>query len=212
MIKPQKYLLFHIPKTGGTTIYKEFQQWVGPTRFKTYRRKFLPEALNGIPSETRVVNGHFDYMDLVSRLDLEEWRMIVWLRHPVDRVISNYHHFIRSINNPHPEALDVAQKNAHRRQESLLEYCAQNKNTMSTRLRGAKFKDFYFIGQQEQLETDFKQLATLIGMPARENVPFRNQGEYKKPSAEVLNQLHEWNQEDLAMWNEWTRQLEQHRS
>lgn len=209
MSTPQKYLLFHIPKTGGTTIYKEFEQWVGRTRFKTYRRKFLPEALNGVTSETLVINGHFDYMDLVSRLDLEEWRMIVWLRHPVNRVISNYHHFIRTLNNPHPKALDVAQKNAHRRQESLLEYCARddNKNSMSKRLRGAKFNDFYFIGQQERLEADLIQLSTRIGMPARENVPFRNQGEYKKPSAEVLNQLHKWNQEDLAMWNEWTRRL-----
>lgn len=169
----QKHLLFHLPKTGGTTIYKAFEQWVGPARFETYRKKYLPEALKGIRPETLVINGHFDYMDLTSRLDLEEWRMIVWLRHPVDRVISNYHHFIRSLHNPPPEARDIAEKNAHRLHETLLEHCSQdeNKNLMSTRLRGAKFEDFYFIGQQERLENDLKQLAGRIGMSVTAKFP-----------------------------------------
>lgn len=215
MNPPQKYLLFHLPKTGGTTIYKAFKQWVGPARFETYRRKFLPEALNGIRPETLAINGHFDYTDLTSKLDLEEWRIIVWLRHPVDRVISNYHHFIRSIHNPPPEARDVAKQNAHRLHETLLEYCGHdgNKNLMSTRLRGAKFEDFYFIGQQERLEDDLKKLAAHIGMPVTEKVPYSNTGEYTRPSAEALAQLHEWNHEDLAMWAEWTLRIkEQQRS
>lgn len=210
MNPPQKYLLFHMPKTGGTTIYQEFKQWVGKAHFETFRREHLPEALQNIRPETTVINGHFDFKDLETHLDLETWRMVVWLRNPVDRVISNYHHFIRSIRDPHPKGMEMARLNSHRVNETLLTYAGQpdNKNRMHQRLDGARFEDFYFIGQQERLPEDLRRLAQRIGMPLRKDVPIRNAGTYTVPDPSVLAQIAEWNQEDLALWTDWTKRLE----
>ena len=85
----------------------------------------------------RVVHGHFRYAEIRSLHTSTNARIITWLRHPADRVISNYRFFIDRLAHSgiNPE---VRRINQHRRKERLMEYARlpENSNTMAYFLEG----------------------------------------------------------------------------
>lgn len=201
----KKYLLFHIPKTGGISLMWAFQEWLGQDAVQNIRRRDLPQALDRIDPEARAINGHFEYADLKQHLDLEAWQKIVWLRDPVKRVVSNYHFFKKRLVHPKPHAAEEARINAHRLNEPLLTYAAlrENRNKMSTSLTGANPSDFDFIGQTEHMSSDLERLAVAFGFPVLAKTKKRNVTEYAPPTDAELEEIRALNLEDIAWYNEW---------
>ena len=86
----------HIPKCGGTSFRHVLRDIYGESLWLNYGAIFSqPQAAPGlIPGGTRCIHGHFlgdAFDELVPRP-----RLVTWLRHPVERVVSNYYHFLRS--------------------------------------------------------------------------------------------------------------------
>jgi len=199
-----KYVLFHLPKTGGTSLFRAFRDWRGKGACQQFRREELPESLGSIGPNTEAINGHFDYDDLAERLDLDALQLITFLRDPVERVVSNYYFFLKTLREPKPHRREEALANQHRLKESLLEYAEKNQNRMAERLRGAQPEDFAFIGDLSRMDADLNALAKKFGFPQRPTAPRRNVGHYAPPSSAEWDQIAAWNQEDFELYRYWT--------
>lgn len=201
----QKFLLFHLPKTGGVTVEWAFRKWLGKETVTTLQRSKLPGALADLDPGVKAINGHFEYGDLGEHLDLSEWFKVVWLRDPVTRVVSNFHFFKKTLRQPKPHAVEMARINAHRLDEPLMKYARyeENRNLMSSRLAGACPEDFDFIGQVEHMEEDLARLAAMLGFETLAMVKKKNAGTYDPALPEELAEIRELNSEDLAWHKEW---------
>lgn len=199
-----KYVLFHLPKTGGTSLFRAFRDWCGNECCYEFRRMDLPVGLDHINPSTVVIHGHFDFADLVQRLDVDHVHLITFLRDPVERVVSNYHFFLKTLREPKLHRREEALANQHRLKESLLEYAEKNQNRMAERLRGAQPEDFAFIGDLSRMDADLNALAEKFGFPQRPTAPRRNVGHYAPPSSAEWDQIAAWNQEDAELYRHWT--------
>ena len=209
----KKYLLFHLPKTGGSSLVMSFRQWLGHEAVENIARRDLPEGLHKIDPLISAINGHFDFIDLPQYLDLDAWQKIVWLRDPVNRVVSNYHFFKKTLTHPKPHAVERARINAHRVNEPLLTYAAlsENRNTMSSMLNGANPSDFDFIGQLETMSADLERLAGQLGFPVLTTVPRVNVTAYAAPTEREIEEIRALNQEDIVWYKEWKAAAENRR-
>ena len=201
----KKFLLFHLPKTGGITVQWAFKQWLGKEKVTTLQRSKLPGALADLDPGFEAINGHFDYCDLGDHLDLNEWIKVVWLRDPVKRVVSNFHYFKKTLREPKPHAAEMARINAHRLDEPLMTYARydENRNRMSGRLAGARPENFDFIGQVEHMEEDLARLAAMLGFEPLLVVKKKNSGTYEPALPEELAEIRELNNEDVAWHLDW---------
>jgi hypothetical protein len=86
----------HIPKCAGTTFHHLLRATHGRGLWLNYGTAFTrAEAREGlVPTGTDCIQGHFladTFRDLLPTA-----RLITWVRDPVERVVSNYHHCRRS--------------------------------------------------------------------------------------------------------------------
>jgi hypothetical protein len=204
-------LSIHIPKTGGTSFYQVLQQGYGPAVTPALKRRDYAALIARHGSleaafgpETRAVHGHLYYRELEGLHRASGAKVICWLRHPVERVWSNYRFFIHRLQNPelNPE---VSAQNQHRREESLLEYASleENRNRMSKFLEGIALKELFFVGILENFEADLQRLCRLMGWPAPPTPPHRNRGELPGKAtldAALYDQLAMLNREDVALY------------
>ena len=162
----------HIPKTAGTsfrTILEEFYGRRSVVRFDIYKSgevylKDKPIKGNSLGRRTRVLHGHFSFQDLTSKVDYDPAIPVVtWLRHPIQRTLSNYY-FLNKI---------IAERLKERPEEnlmkrmgrSLMEFVAQeeNQNIMSRFLEGADLEQFKFVGIQDDFEEELVRFEKTMG-------------------------------------------------
>lgn len=163
-------LSIHIPKTAGTSFHDILVQVYGEAVSASLKRRDVLAIENDSPdgrlrfdNGLRVVHGHFKFREIAHLRVPGETRLICWLRHPVRRVVSNWHFFQDGLR--HPERNPVEAKlNAHRKGESLLTYAREeeNRNRISDFLAGATPEDFFFIGIQEHFKEDIQRLSGML--------------------------------------------------
>lgn len=121
--RPQRRLFFIHPfKTGGTTIHDTLTRLVDlgrvlpfghfGTPFEHLPRERWLEAAPALASDFDFIGGHLPCARaLFERVqqDGAPWRLVVALRHPVDRVVSRYHHLRRTPRSDY-EAAPAAQQ------------------------------------------------------------------------------------------------------
>ena len=193
----------HIPKTGGTSFYKVLAANYGQQLSPSLRRVDVQAAqkqyggiIESLGQEVKVLHGHF----YVGELGLSS-KVITFLRHPVDRVISNYHFFIAGLENPERNPANYT-LNKHRKGESLLEYARrpENQNVMSKFLTGIDLEQLFFVGFLERFEDDVQTLGQLLDWSTVE-VPKLNQGQQQPDvSEDIRAKLTELNGEDMALY------------
>ncbi len=159
----------HIPKTAGSSFYHILKEVYGEQLSISYRRKDYKQALqnnisfsDSLRKKTTILHGHLYYHELKELHQNSNAKVICWLRDPVDRVISNYRHFIQRNSLP-----NVSRPNQHRIKESLLTYAQhkENQNRMSEFLKGIDLEDLFFIGFLEFIEKDLFELSKLLDWP-----------------------------------------------
>lgn len=193
----------HIPKTAGTSFYSiltHHEKSVSPH----LKRRDVKDH-QGLDSwiNFRVIHGHYHYSECAPYITDDDL-IIVWVRDPVKRVISNYNHFKSGLQNPSRNPL-IYKENQHRINESLLEYAMreENRNRISTFLEGIQYGKNVFVGQVDKFEQDILRLAGLLGWKGKINIPFLNVGGQYEPdvSSYFIDQLANLNKRDILLYN-----------
>jgi len=201
----------HIPKTAGRSFLDILNQEYGSNLVEHFNRKDFPKSepekeelfLQQLKPETKVIHGHFKYSHIRGIQQKTDAKVVVFLRDPVERVISNYFFFMKRIEeNPDDTELQA------RKDESLLEYADRpdTQNRLYQWLEGAKIEDVFFIGFVEQYEKDVQALAEKLGwgnvkVPrVNDNRAFRNQLPKERWHEREL--IASWNHLDIALYNQ----------
>lgn len=200
----------HIPKAAGTSFYKILKAIYEDKMFPIVRRRDIEDLVkyaNNIGQSPLnhylAIHGHFRFLEIQPIYRHYQSKLITWLRHPVDRVISNYHFFNSRLEKPDYNPV-VYENNKHRITETLLEYAelSENRNRMSWFLEGIPLENLDFIGIVEYFEVDFELFLGLMGWKFSGVIPRLNQNTQKKitPSKEIIRKIEAWNEIDMALY------------
>jgi len=154
-----------------------------------------------LPRGIRCIHGHFlgDAFDgLVPKP-----RLVAWLRHPVERVVSNYHHFLRS-----PDMRDACCRELLEKGLSLEEFAELDwmRNEATRYMAGKPAESFEFIGILERFAESLRVFAETFNVPVpieppRENVNPARTGETYALSPQTYAHILGLNMRDLAAYD-----------
>ena len=163
-------LSLHIPKTGGTS----FRKCLG----EIYQGSFIshyPKLDNqgtetiDISEDMRCVHGHLildSYQDLC-----EGANFVTWLRNPVDRILSLYHHILSN-----PDFSNEFHVRVFKDRPSILEFCEmpENQNQLFYWIGDRNPEDFKFIGFLETTQASIVKCAAALGWSYVPEFPWEN--------------------------------------
>jgi hypothetical protein len=160
----------HVPKCAGTSFRNVLQKIFGRRLWSNYGTVFTREQARPdlVPVNTVCIHGHF-FADAFSDL-YPQARLITWIRHPVERVLSNYHFFRR-----HPEVNDGCCQALHQRKLSVREFADLDwmRNETTRYLAGRPLSDFDFVGVTERFSDSLGVFESEFGLrpPAVRTTP-----------------------------------------
>ncbi len=200
-------LSVHIPKCAGTSFRRVLENIYGPRLWINNGIVFSRDqgAEGGrIPQGTAAIHGHYlaDAFDDV----LPDRVLITWVRHPVERVSSNYYYHLA---NPEIGAYDDCCHQLHARKLSLTAYAELDwMRNLATRYLAAKpLTAFAAVGVAEHFGDSLRMMGGRLGwpsvsLPPRENVnPSRHSERYEISAAERAY-IAGINDRDLAWYEE----------
>jgi hypothetical protein len=150
----------HVPKCAGTSFRHVLAELYGSRLWLNYGTIFNREQFRAdlVAPEVQCIHGHF-FADAFDGLCAQR-RLITWVRHPVDRVVSNYYHFLRS-----PDMRDSCCRILHERRLSLREFAALDwmRNEATRYLAHKMVGEFAFVGIAERFEESLRIFGDEIG-------------------------------------------------
>jgi Sulfotransferase family len=158
----------HIPKCGGTSFRHVLQEIYGDGLWLNYGEIFSqPQARPDLlPRGIQCIHGHFlgDAFDDLA----PQPRRVTWLRHPVERVVSNYYHFIRS-----PDLRDACCRELLEKDLSLEEFAELDwmRNEATRYLADKPVEAFEFIGILERFGDSLRVFGETFGVPVPREPP-----------------------------------------
>ena len=153
----------HIPKTAGSSFSILLRRIYGARLVLDYGGE-----VTGLDS-AEVVHGHFSASKYLEQFP--DAKVIIWLRHPVERVISYYFYWLRAKRHGNPHHDYFLDNNL-----SLLEFAnfPPLRKEVASYIGGFNPERFFFVGIVERYEFDVQKLAALLDWPeipsVRENV------------------------------------------
>lgn len=203
-------LSLHVPKCAGTSFALVLKRIFGARLWLNYGAIFRRgEAREGIiPQNTECIHGHFEadaFDDLYPKSP-----MVTWVRHPVERLASNYHYFLR-----HPGPNDHFCQVLHERNLKLTEFAELEgmQNVATRHLLGRPLDQFKFVGVSERFPESMAVFSHSLGLedggtPPRVNYnPERTQPRYELSPSE-FDRIAAMNTADLELYNEANRRLD----
>jgi len=201
----------HIPKCAGTSFHQVLETVHGGGLWLNYGAIFTREqAAEGlVPADATCIHGHF-FADAFDAL-YPERRLVAWLRHPVERVVSNYHHFLRS-----PDSRDDCCRQLHEQGLSLRDFAALDwmRNESSRYLAGKRLDDFAFVGIAERFAESLSVCGRNLGWTSSLPLPCVNANPERHTERYALSPgdftyLLDLNAADLAGYEEAVAQLDE---
>ncbi|HEY4989548.1 MAG TPA: hypothetical protein VII09_07065 [Opitutaceae bacterium] len=201
----------HVPKCAGTSFRHAVDAIFGARAWYNYGSIFSREQASRelVPPGTTFIHGHF----LADAFDdiVPERRLVTWVRNPVERVASNYHHFLRS-----PDMRDDCCRILHERNLTLREFAdLEWMQNMSTRYQANKsVDDFEFIGIAERFQESMDLFCWMYGfrdprpLPRANINPDRKADQYDLPP-EVAAHIRDRNLSDLGWYQRAVERLDQ---
>lgn len=194
----------HIPKCAGTSFRHILRDVYRDALWLNYGTAFVREQAHAglIPPGTRCIHGHF----LANAFDdvLPRHTLITWLRHPVERLISNYYHFLRS-----PDMRDDCCRGLHERRLSLLQFAELDwmRNEATRYMAGRSLPDFEFVGIVEHFSTSLDILSGKLGwttaiLPRVYNINPERTGEHYEISTRDYDIIAALNSKDVDIYHD----------
>lgn len=214
----------HVPKTAGTTFKKVLHQvYSEETIFLDYphrgpqRNRMLKREKPNI----KVIHGHFPG----NKYDLKfpEAKKIIWLRNPIERLISHYFFWkswqvLMSSDLGGSSDFDLlaqGEENSQGKEEGLtiVEFAEKTemRNVLAANfLKNQRLTDFYFVGIQEFFKEDLALLTKSLNWQPY-NFEFKNRNPYPeydellkeiRENREIIEQITEINREDVEIYRE----------
>jgi hypothetical protein len=199
----------HVPKCAGTSFKRVLNEICGARIWYNYgtifsRDQARPEL---VPPGTKVIHGHF----LADAFDglFPGRRLVTWVRHPVERVVSNYHHFLRS-----PDMRDDCCRVLHERKLDLRQFADLEwmRNESCRYLANKPVEDFEFVGVAEQFNASIQHFCRVLGFRDVLKFPYENvnpdrRGERYELTAADRAYILERNVADLAWYDKASARL-----
>lgn len=205
-------IVCHIEKSGGTSFRRYLEETFGPRLYADYgltratrpnwwqqlvrrvRRQLLKWPVKiQVPAGTECIIGHFTAGRYLR--SLPSARLAIWLRDPVERLISHYYHFRRDPDPRIPLYQALAGKDV-----SLQEFAAFSamRNLQASRVGRLPLDRFAFIGITEQYAASVQLFARIFGCPepvaiARVNQNPNRQGDYYAVDAALREYIRQQN-------------------
>jgi len=158
----------HIPKCGGTSFRAILQGIYRERLWLNYGAMFSPAEVRTdlIPRDTACIHGHF-LADTFDQL-VPQPRLITWLRHPVERVVSNYYHFWH-----HPDRRDACCRELMDRGLSLEEFAELDwmRNEATRYMANKPVEAFAFVGIMERFDESVRVFGSQFGFPVPAESP-----------------------------------------
>lgn len=168
-IRAIKLISVHIPKTAGTSFRHSLQDHFGDGLFLKYgekpfntpvterNRKALKDALDNLEknfSRVKCIHGHYLPVQFLLLSNTVPMRFVTWMRHPVDRLVSDYHHTLKNYDKNAPPF----QKQIISEKWTLEQYCTceKLKDVYSQFFWAFPLENFDFIGITEYYNADFE--------------------------------------------------------
>lgn len=196
----------HMPKTAGTAFRHVLVDVYGSQGvLGDYPPDNSYNPNEPISDKVKAIHGHFSLNKYEGYFNSA--KRIVWLRHPIFRIISEYF-FAKTVKNGHNSIHDRIIKG----QLGILEFAETKamQNLQSRMIQGTKLKDFAFVGLQEFYFEDLQELKEIMQWSnfkiTVENV--NTYPEYQTSLQEILsdrklmNQLASLNDLDMELYQE----------
>jgi hypothetical protein len=192
----------HVPKCAGTSFRHVLESLCGPQVWYNYGTIFSRGQARAdlVPEGARFIHGHF----LADAFDdlFPQRRLVTWVRHPIERVVSNYHHFLRA-----PDMRDDCCRALHEGKLGLEAFAELEwmRNESTRYLAGKPVEDFEFVGITERFGESIGQFCRTFGYRdvvrhPRVNInPGRVSESYALPDR-VRARLLELNRDDLGWY------------
>lgn len=167
---PRMLVSVHIPKCGGISFEHVLRGIYGSRRlWLNYGGAAGRVRREMIPANTRCIHGHFpsDTFDGI----FPDAVLVTWLRHPVERVVSNYYHFLR-----HPEPENPCWRALSERGLSLEAFAELEpmRNEAASFLAGKPLAAFAFVGVTERYPESLQAFGAAFGLPVPSTPPHEN--------------------------------------
>ena len=202
-----KFICVHILKTAGTTLRENFLKPVygesclidmsfklkNKERNKEIKIKRLVDLENqSYPPDYEnydVIFGHFKG-DKYIHLNRP---MFSFVRHPVDRMVSNYHFFIRG---------NVFNRDNYKA-PPLLEFSKKWRNHMTYVL--GDISKYEYIGVVEHFEKSLERMCNILGVDCPSNIKSKRVNKAHVPdkiSKDIRKEIEDMNLKDMELYNE----------
>jgi hypothetical protein len=207
----------HIPKTAGTSFGLALKDSFGERLklkygdrlfnmpvFERNKNALLAALENSDTNYENVdcIHGHFLPVQFLLLKELQTLTFVTWMRNPVERIISDYYHTLRSIN----EHSSPLQQRIIKEKWSLKKYCLCEvfRNVYSQFLWGFPLENFDFIGITEYYSFDIKYLSniflgTQLGL-YHENVNKTGNGNYCIDKS-LKREIESFHARDMALYH-----------
>ncbi len=225
-MKHEIIISIHIPKTGGVTFKNILQKVYGSSLYYINQSTSVASAANQICEiewyKTRAIHGHFPYGIHEYFPRNISYRYITFLRHPGERLLSEYNYLLEHNYMKIPKILDWIRYNKY--------YSAVNIDNNITRNLNGKLeintylgvvnkvsdddyllalenlRKFFFVGTTETFDSDIKLLSKLldwedIGEYKNSNVS-TNKKHFSDLSEKVQKVIFETQQYDFKLWED----------
>ena len=201
----------HIGKTAGTAFRHILLDIYGSDKvleiYNSPERKSIISEQD-LLTEKIAIHGHFKTS--IFRQNFPDAKWIVWLRHPIFRLISQYFYQASgAINTKNSEINRVLDQDL-----GIIEFAKipDNQNIESLYINNMNLKDFYWVGIQEFFEEDMTELKQLMGWSGLKiNTKAKNKNSHPEYIArleaivnntKLMNQLASLNQKDMELYQE----------